>query len=427
MIRTTTILVAIVCLAAGFAYGYLAHRDQLFPYGLKTSLMEDPESEEPKTDNELQEDRVRQLLSLGYLAGYEPNPDESGVTHHDEALAYPGLNLLTSGHGTDVELLDMQGAVLHRWSYHVPQLWEDDTSPTGYFRRAHLFENGDLLALYDSRFQRQTEKDVLIKLDSESNLLWSYAAGCHHDLEVQPDGRIYLLTRDYQSHPEFRDGAEVLEDYITVLDASGKPERRVSILKALRDSPYAALLERAPDAKDLLHTNTLEVLDGRLAPRSDAFRAGNVLISIRGISAIAVIDLETEEMVWAMTQMWHLQHQPTVLENGNLLLFDNKGYGGFSRVLELDPITQEVAWSYEADPPEDFDSDVCGSNARLPNGNTLITSSTQGRAFEVTSDKRIVWDFYNPHPAGDEDQLIALIPELLRLETNEVPTWAKRP
>ena len=34
---------------------------------------------------------------------------------------------------------------------------------------------------------------------------------------------------------------------------------------------------------------------------------------------------------------------------------------------------------------------------RLANGNTLITESVNGRAFEVTADGRIVWEFLAPH------------------------------
>ena len=43
-----------------------------------------------------------------------------------------------------------------------------------------------------------------------------------------------------------------------------------------------------------------------------------------------------------------------------------------------------------------FFSELCGTCQRLPNGNTLITESTRGRAFEVTPDKEIVWEFVSP-------------------------------
>jgi hypothetical protein len=44
-----------------------------------------------------------------------------------------------------------------------------------------------------------------------------------------------------------------------------------------------------------------------------------------------------------------------------------------------------------------------------PNDNALITESDNGRAFEVTPDGTIVWEFYNPHRAGAQDEFIAAL------------------
>ena len=60
---------------------------------------------------------------------------------------------------------------------------------------------------------------------------------------------------------------------------------------------------------------------------------------------------------------------------------------------------------------------------RLPNDNTLITDSVSGRAFEVTRDKEIVWEFYNPHRAGENDEYIALVHELTRLPPDFADDW----
>ena len=54
-------------------------------------------------------------------------------------------------------------------------------------------------------------------------------------------------------------------------------------------------------------------------------------------------------------------------------------------------------WEYRAPEPTDFYSGSRGSNQRLPNGNTLIADSDSGRAFEVTSEGEIVWDYAVPH------------------------------
>ena len=44
------------------------------------------------------------------------------------------------------------------------------------------------------------------------------------------------------------------------------------------------------------------------------------------------------------------QHAPTPLPNGNLLIFDNGTLRGYSRVIELNPLTEEIAWEYDGKP-----------------------------------------------------------------------------
>jgi len=46
--------------------------------------------------------------------------------------------------------------------------------------------------------------------------------------------------------------------------------------------------------------------------------------------------------------------------------------------------------------PESFFSPSRGSNQRLPNGNTFIADSDNGRLFEVTYQGEIVWEFFTP-------------------------------
>jgi len=95
-----------------------------------------------------------------------------------------------------------------------------------------------------------------------------------------------------------------------------------------------------------------------------------------------------------------------VLDNGNLLVFDNRSQrraadgDGWSRVLEVDPVSREIVWEYRADPPESFYSHSRGTVQRLANGNTLIGSSNQARAFEIDPAGSVVWEF---RPPPDDD------------------------
>jgi len=263
----------------------------------------------------------------------------------------------------------------------------------------------------------------LIKLDRDSNLLWSHAGRSHHDLFVTGDGTIYTLDTEHRMMPEVNQEDPVADNFITVLSSEGEVLRRISILEAFLRSDYAPMLDRVGSRRDVLHTNTIEVLDGRLEHRSPAFREGNVLLSFRELDAIAVVDLDAEKVVWALSGRWRRQHQPTILPNGRMLLFDNLAGEGASEVIEFDPLTQEVFWSYGGDAATGFFTEACGRNQRLPNGNTLITESDNGRAFEVTAERAVVWEYVNPHRAGAENEFIATIPMMVRLPSASSLEW----
>jgi hypothetical protein len=363
---------------------------------------------------------IEELESIGYLQGYRPAPSEEGVVRYDQEQAFAGLNLSTSGHAAEAILMDMTGEVLHTWTYDFAGIWPERprTRDTRFWRRAHLLGNGDLLAIFDG--------EGVVRLDRDSNLLWAYGGGSHHDLEVTDEGRIYVLDRELADVPWIHPRLPTLVDFITVLDLEGNLLDRVSIIDCFENSPYAPVLKRIDRIGDVFHTNTLEVFDGTLADRSILFKTGNILISILYLDTIAIVDPESWSVLWVLTGMWHHQHQPTLLENGHMLIFDNLGHQDHTRVLEFDPFTQEVVWSYAGVPPDEFFTRRIGSCQRLPNGNTLITESERGRALEVTPGGEIVWEYLNPHRAGEDDEYIATLLEVVRLPPEFPLGWLNR-
>ena len=60
-------------------------------------------------------------------------------------------------------------------------------------------------------------------------------------------------------------------------------------------------------------------------------------------------------------------------------------------------ISNQVVWIYCSKNDQNFYSTIGGSEQRLPNGNILICSDTQGHFFEVTAgDTTVVWEYINP-------------------------------
>ncbi|MBF0433705.1 MAG: hypothetical protein HQK83_20670 [Fibrobacteria bacterium] len=60
----------------------------------------------------------------------------------------------------------------------------------------------------------------------------------------------------------------------------------------------------------------------------------------------------------------------------------------------------ESVWIYKAANPTDFYGMNISGTQRLANGNTLICEGPNGRFFEVTESKQIVWEYINPVAAG---------------------------
>ncbi|NNE42602.1 MAG: hypothetical protein HKN12_00200, partial [Gemmatimonadetes bacterium] len=363
---------------------------------------------------ELQAEEIERLRAIGYLSGEEEAPASSGVVHYDETKAWPGRVLYSSGHAPMTILMERDGTPLHIWKRSFQEAFPGVDAPKDepsfhYFRKSWLYPNGDLLIIFEGK--------ALMKLDKDSNILWAHRNGAHHDFHVYPDGNIMVLTREAHVVPSYHPKQPVLEDFLSILDPDGNELQRYSLLEAVQNSAYAGLLDHAPPAGDVLHTNTLEVLDGSLADRSSKFGAGNVVVSFNRISVMGVVDLDGPELVWSMAGISSRNHDPTFLKNGNMLYFDNSGSpDGMSRVVEIDPFTQEVVWAYTGDEENGFYSECCGTNYRLPNGNTLIAETGAGRAFEVTPDQEIVWEFLNPHRAGENNELIAYVPEMVPVD-----------
>lgn len=428
-------IVLLCCMVVFFAYGFVAATYQIFPYKIikyaqiqKRNWFAEPELKRtglwrPVRDNvrkkgEKERKAISKLASLPYLSGSASAPDVSNITVYKKA-AYDGLNLVVSGHAPECFLMDMKGKVLHKWSYKFEDVWP---GPLGFnewdnhkrfWRCAHLFPNGDLLAIF--------EGIGMIKLDKDSNLLWSFKGRCHHALFVDEDGYIFTLSRrERKEHDRLQLEGPILEDFITVLDANGREVKSFSLLTCLLDSKYAPLAADIPKKNDVFHTNAIEVLDGRFVDRYPMFKKGHILVSIPTLNMIAIVDPEEEIFTWALTGMWRYQHEPTVLDNGNLLLFDNAGNHGKSKVVEFNPATQEVAWAYRGSDKDVFWSETLGANQRLPNGNTLITESNNGRAFEVTPENEIVWEFINPYRAGENNELIATLFAVRRIEPSRL-------
>jgi len=236
-----------------------------------------------------------------------------------------------------------------------------------------------------------------------------------------------VLTREARIVDDIHDGAPVLEDFLVRMDLDGREKRRFSLLDALDVSKFKQRWRsNIPQDGDILHTNSVRWLDGTHARNFAAAARGNMLLSMRSLNMLVIVDPRRAQAVWVHEGTYRAQHDAKLLPNGNLLLFDNLGLPQVSTILEFDPQGSGPAWIYRGQPEARFFSRNCGTAYRLDNGNTLMIESNAGRAIEVTPERELVWEFYNPHRAGEGDAFIANLFDLIRIPAQQPPPWLDR-
>jgi hypothetical protein len=248
----------------------------------------------------------------------------------------------------------------------------------------------------------------------------------HHDVAIDENGYLYALTYERKLVFWYGIPAPIVHDWIVALSPEGKIRKKVSVSEIVgKYVPFSKItklyggLLKLLGPKNMLilcknvltsfrfdttsilggthfeftHSNSIEIMDRNI----EGFcRKADWLISMRELDLIGIVDAKNEKLTWS----WgpgeiDRQHHPTLLQNDNVLIFDNGWNRGFSRIIELNPLTKQIVWQYKSDPSEEFFSYDKGGNQRLPNGNTLIMESNEGRVFEITKDGKVVWEFYN--------------------------------
>ncbi len=340
-----------------------------------------------------------------------------GVTYYNPFKAYDGYTLFNAP-GLGPILIDVEGNIVHIWRV-----------PLGYGR---LYPNGLLSGniKHDfsspdeegskpewrerSEFSGANDNSELVEIDWDGNIVWRvrvpYQTHDFFPLDFAPSdkwsqkGKGHYLYLAYHPNGIFSDeltkkwqggiaGTEYKEriwgDTIYEIDRDGK----IVWEWKTRDHLDPVLDAFPPlDTRPNFHSNTVFPC-----------RDGTILWSARHLCQIHKIAYSSGEVIrrYGKGEFFH-QHDCKELPNGNILTLDNGShrnnfYGPeYSRSVEIDPKTGKIVWEYTADPPSSFYSTVMAGNDRLPNGNTLISDAYDGRFFEVTHEKELVWEYSIP-------------------------------
>jgi len=329
------------------------------------------------------------------------SPSSPWVSYYAPDRACNGYTLFTPMGGASAWLIDMQGHPVHCWDMVYPE--------SGGFNR-RILPNGNLIYSGADLAGPKTESGsidkVLLEADWDSNTVWEYRdPEQHHDFFRMENGNTMVLR--FLNVPD--DIARTVKGGIPGTERNGlmtadafqevNPAGEVvwEWLAYEHLDPEIDVICPICTRGQWLHTNSCFVLPN-----------GDVMTTFHHLDTVAIIDKKSGDIKWrwGRGELAH-PHSPTLLENGNILVFDNGQHRkatvqSFSRVLEVNPDTGQIVWEYKDNPPTRFYSTFGSGAQRLPNGNTLITESAGGRIFEVTPDKEKVWEFKSPFYFDDK-------------------------
>ncbi|WP_051459763.1 aryl-sulfate sulfotransferase [Methylomicrobium lacus] len=400
------------------------------------------------------------VLAGGLLAATAtaaPSIYPTGTTRYDPVKAFNSFILFTGGDNI-AHLIDMNGNSVHEWKDAASHSTLIDPAVNG-GKLGHVFvtletTEGKGTGLVPGQINRRIAKTVG-ELDWDGNTVWSFgdkapggAAQQHHDWARLPNGNTAVLANWVHAVKGFKQ-KEVLDDVIYEVNPAGEVVWKWIASEHLNEFGFTPaelkLVKNAPIA-DYLHVNNLKVVGPNrwFAAGDKRFAPDNLLFDSRNANFIAIIDRQSGKIVWRLGPHYaeatiegqlprktprpvdqiSAQHDAHIIPEGlpgagNLLVFDNQGIAGYppaavprtggSRVLEIDPVKNEIVWQYSGEssggPAWSFRSTHISAARRLPNGNTFIDEGQSGRLFQVTPDGDIVWEYVNPYGKVGEDAL----------------------
>lgn len=385
--------------------GFLCARLQVFPYAYLSPLADAIEGRLYTMNIAKHNETLR----------WEKTNKSAGSTA-DTSLAFQGYTLVASTQETALLLVDMSGATVHRWQFSFNALWPEQEHLIAprkledsyfYVRDAELYPDGSIIAIICAGGLTPWGAG-LVKIDAQSNVVWKSAGFYFSDItQSRFSTDIYVLQQEVRK-TKLKDVSSVrppyLDDGIVVIDQNGNIQKRISIIDALRASPFKRLIsDILPDPLgDYLHSNTIDEI-AYTSNRVAWIRQGHLIVTLRDASAFAVIDPKTGKVEHAAYLPLRLPHDIRLMPDEKLTAFDNAGNlgdGGASRLVEMSAETLGIEWHYSGTLQEPLSSDILGSAQRLENGNFLTSNPKRARIFEITRDGKLAWEYFLPDNKG---------------------------
>ena len=361
-------------------------------------------------------------------------PDDAVI--HAAEKAAPG-NTLISGISTEdqqvVRIIDEAGDILHEWRIDWFDIWPEPahldedlvpkSRPGASIHGIVFMPNGDLVFNFENL--------GLVRLDYCGAVVWRLPYRTHHSIQLDENGNLWVpgKVRHLDPSPRFPNHKPPFDDFLLLeVSPDGDVLTEISVFELLIDNGLSGLLYLSTVnnwgtvvSGDTLHLNDLDIFPSTIS--SDVFSPGDFMISLRNINAIFVFDKESRRVKFQSIGNVIRQHDPDFVDGNKIAVLDNHNLssavteyrraeeGLASRIVLLDVSSGELSVVFSGSEETPFFTDIMGKQQWLDNGNILIAEARHGRAFEVTRDGAVVWEYYNRAGPG----LLGLIDDAQRL------------
>lgn len=410
------LLFAASLLALAFGYGLAVGKFRIFPHNIINAGVD--------AARDWQEN-WRHFLGIR-SKWLQPTARTERLAWRDPDRSFDGYTFVTGYSQGEMRafLIDMAGEVVHRWPFSIERMWEVAEMPGEPFAEMELSIHGAAL-FPDGDVVLNVGGGALSRLDRCGNFIYATAMEAHHSVDLLADGSVLTLgqwreTGHRPERPQVVAGPDgyYLDDTLAHVSGDGQILEERSLIDVLHQSDLAGLLllgggsSYRSNVTDPLHANDAELLTEELAPAFSMFEAGDILVSMRNLATLAVIDGGTGLIDWYTVGPYLGQHDPDFTPDGTIMVYDNRITGdrprlGWSRILEIDPLTHDVVWSYSGSDEDPMYSSLGGRVQVLPNGNVLALEPQGGRLLEIARENGddVVWEFVNLEGEGQVGML----------------------
>lgn len=243
----------------------------------------------------------------------------------------------------------------------------------------------------------------LQRIDNCGSSVWGIAGYFHHSVTLDDQEQsVFALFNDGVAQVSTATG-EIMRHFTMEDIVAANPDIDILEIHQIVENDLGGNGKNTSEVwlEDPFHLNDVDPLPAKLADRFDGFDAGDLLISARALNLIFVLAPDTLKIKWWRFGATRRQHDPDWSASGGITVFDNRMSRDYSRIVRIDPKSYQTSILYDGR-ENDFYSRIRGKHQFTETGNLLVTSSQQGRVFELAPDGTMVLEIINNKPGDDE-------------------------